>query len=316
MLTLHRLTVAISLACSLSLLAACQLPTALTGGSEVELTRGTATVKLSGQTLKLVTADGKPLQGLTVLVGGKSYSVRDGKLFLPDAALKEAKARGEITVLAPGYAPTHIALGGKSDHTLIPSQQLAVSRDVPPSGGLMEAGDHSLKVQLPAFFLTNDKTNVAIGAYQPALDGNGSLDFTVDPDTGDLYVAEAGGRAIRKVTPAGVTSLVAGHGKTAGVDGAFDKAGFTQPVGIVHDGKGHLYVVDGNANTIRKIDLTVPRTSAKYVTTVAGTGVAGNKVGDTPLTTQFDGPSGVGVLPDGRVVVVDSTNHRLITFKP
>ena len=72
-------------------------------------------------------------------------------------------------------------------------------------------------------------------------------------DTSDnVYVADEGNFAIRKIAPDGTVSTFAG---LAGASGTTDNKGtrarFTQPTAITIDGSGNLYVVDGTA--IRKI---------------------------------------------------------------
>jgi sugar lactone lactonase YvrE len=97
--------------------------------------------------------------------------------------------------------------------------------------------------------------------------------ITVD-SAGNLYVADTGNNTIRKITPAGSVTTLAG---TAGVIGSSDGAGpgaqFNHPTGITVDASGNLYVVDAWNYTIRKV------TPAGVVTTLAG--VAG-QTGFTP----------------------------------
>ena len=83
---------------------------------------------------------------------------------------------------------------------------------------------------------------------------------------GNAYVADTENSAIRKVTPAGTVSTLAG---TVGRDGAADATGtsaqFTFPEGIAVDGAGNVYVADTYNSTIRKV------TSTGAVSTLAGT---------------------------------------------
>jgi DNA-binding beta-propeller fold protein YncE len=95
---------------------------------------------------------------------------------------------------------------------------------------------------------------------------------------GNVFVADYGGNTIRKITPAGVVTTLAG---TAGMTGSADGTGpdgrFNRPTGVAVDSAGNVYVADNHNSTIRKI------TPAGVVTTVAGTaGVAGIVLGTTP----------------------------------
>src|SRR5439155_25710317 len=93
----------------------------------------------------------------------------------------------------------------------------------------------------------------------------------VDPDD-NLYVADTGNNVVRKVTPAGVISSVAGTGAagSAGDGGAATAATLSGPQGVAVDGAGNLYISDTTNNKVRKVD------ASGFITTYAGTGVAGS----------------------------------------
>ena len=93
--------------------------------------------------------------------------------------------------------------------------------------------------------------------------------LTVDL-SGNIYVAEIGNNKIRKITPDGLVSTLAGTGGAGAVDGPGANASFNQPYGVTVDRNGVLYVADKGNNTIRRISPT------GAVTTFAGNGVAGD----------------------------------------
>ena len=82
---------------------------------------------------------------------------------------------------------------------------------------------------------------------------------------GNVYVADEFNHTIRKITPAGAVTTLAG---TAGQSGSTDAAGaaarFNLPFGVAMDSAGNVYVADQFNHTIRKI------TPAGAVTTVVG----------------------------------------------
>jgi Immunoglobulin domain len=120
-----------------------------------------------------------------------------------------------------------------------------------------------------------------------------------------LFVAEAGNRDIRKVTPAGVvTTFVGTPGVLGSADGTGPAAQFATIKGICIDAAGNLYVTDGN-NTIRMI------TPSAVVTTLAGTpGVTGSADG-TGAAAQFNGLTGIAVDAKGDLFVADTGNDTI-----
>ncbi len=119
---------------------------------------------------------------------------------------------------------------------------------------------------------------------------------------GNLYVADTGNHAIRKITPEGIATTIAGNGALGSTDGNGIDAKFRIPFGITIDSANNLYVADTGNNTIRKI------TPAGDVTTFAGTaGVEGNTNGDKALAT-FNGPHGLSIDNAGVLYIADTSN--------
>ena len=118
---------------------------------------------------------------------------------------------------------------------------------------------------------------------------------------GTVYVADFGNNSIRKITPAGVVTTLAGS--TYGfADGTAAK--FAGPTSVAVDSSGTVYVADSDNHRIRTI------TPAGVVTTLAGSGVAGFADG-TGGAAQFKSPYGVAVDSSGTVYVADTGNNRI-----
>jgi hypothetical protein len=76
---------------------------------------------------------------------------------------------------------------------------------------------------------------------------------------GNVYVTDSGNSTIRKITPAGAVSTVAGTARSTGdLDGVGAAASFDSPQGIVVDSMGNVFIADGGNNGIRKAALIVP----------------------------------------------------------
>jgi sugar lactone lactonase YvrE len=120
---------------------------------------------------------------------------------------------------------------------------------------------------------------------------------------GNVYVADYQGHIIRKVSPAGVVTTLAGTGAIGTTDGPATSATFKYPVGIAVDASGNVYVTD-QSNRIRKIS------PQGMVSTHAGSGAFGTTDGPALLAT-FNSPTGLAVDAAGNVFVADEGNHLL-----
>lgn len=131
----------------------------------------------------------------------------------------------------------------------------------------------------------------------------GVMGLCIDPQ-GNLYAADNTGNRIRKITPAGVVTTIAGSGAYTSVDGIGAAASLMRPHALCIDSNGNLYVGEGHGNKIRKI------TPSGVVTTLAGTGVAGSADG-TVSTSTWNHPIGVKLDAEGNLIVVDFGNHKI-----
>jgi sugar lactone lactonase YvrE len=123
---------------------------------------------------------------------------------------------------------------------------------------------------------------------------------------GNLYVAEYGNFTIRKITPAGeVTTLAGKAGSMGSADGSGAAARFQIPEGIACDGAGNLYVTDTGNFTIRKI------TPAGDVTTLAGKAGTEGSADGRGAAARFDGPDGIARDAAGNLYVADSGNDTI-----
>jgi len=127
--------------------------------------------------------------------------------------------------------------------------------------------------------------------------------------SGNVYVADCENNRIRKITPAGAVTTLAGSGAWGFADGTGTAAQFNYPEGVAIDVSGNVYVGDFGNHRIRKI------TPAGVVTTLAGDGTAGYKDA-TGAAAQFTYPSGVAVDASGNVYVGDFGNHRIRKITP
>jgi len=122
--------------------------------------------------------------------------------------------------------------------------------------------------------------------------------------TGNLYVADTGNHAIRKVTPEGLVTTLAGTGAPGYRDGPGAQAQFDGPMGVAVDGAGRVIVADAYNDRIRAI------APDGQVTTLAGGALPGD-VDGAGAQARLDTPCAVLVDSRGRIVVADTRNDAL-----
>ncbi len=130
----------------------------------------------------------------------------------------------------------------------------------------------------------------------------------VAPD-GTVYVTDAGdAQRVRAISSDGIVSTIAG-GTRGFADGKGPEARFDTPSGIAIDARGTLYVADTANNAVRRV------TRDGEVSTLAGNTAPGSRDGPA-LTAQFNGPIGIAIDRDGRIIVADTYNDRIRAIEP
>lgn len=138
---------------------------------------------------------------------------------------------------------------------------------------------------------------------------NGATGLVLDKE-GNLLIADRNNNRIRKVTPAGVVTTLAGNGTNAVVDGELLDASFSGPYGICIDAAGNIFTADLGGHSIRKI------TIYGEVLTIGGNGSGSFAEGSIPANIRFNQPTDVEVDSEGRVYVADLGNQRIRRLVP
>lgn len=125
---------------------------------------------------------------------------------------------------------------------------------------------------------------------------------------GNLYIADTFNFCLRKVSPTGTITTIAGTGVFgyAGDSGPATSAGLTSPRGLALDNAGNLYFADFNAQRIRKID------AQGIITTIAGTGQSSySGEGSVGAGAALNQPNGLALDNHGNLYLADTGNHRI-----
>jgi sugar lactone lactonase YvrE len=159
-------------------------------------------------------------------------------------------------------------------------------------------------------------TTLAGSGFPGGGDGTGSKSSFYFPagvatdDDGNVYVADGGNHTIRKITPAGVVTTLAGFAGSRGFrDGNGKLAQFNTPQGVAIDKDRNVWVADTANDAIRKI------TPDGTVTTVAGHMAPG--AADGPgATATFYRPCGITVGSGGNLYIADTDNNMVRVVTP
>ena len=146
-------------------------------------------------------------------------------------------------------------------------------------------------------------------------DGNGinaSFHFpagiTIDADN-NLIIADFGNNKIRRITPDGIVTTLAGTGVAGSEEGTTMTAQFNGPTGVTIDDFGNIFVADYYNNKVRKIS------TLGEVSTLAGSGIAGN-VNGFGTSASFNGPATVTLDSHNNIFLTDEQNHSIRKISP
>jgi sugar lactone lactonase YvrE len=238
-----------------------------------------------------------------------------GNLYVADnCAIRKVTPAGAVTTLA-GLAGVQGSADGTGAAARFSSLNWLSGVAVDDAGNVYVADVWNCTIRK----VTPDgvvRTLAGLAGTSGSADGTGSAarfnlpqGLAVD-GAGNLYVADYGNSTIRKVTPGGAVTTLAGlAGAPGSADGAGSAARFAQPAGVAVDGAGTVYVADTVGDTIRKV------TPGGVVTTLAGLAGALGIDDGTGSAARFMGPRAVAVDRAGNACVLDTCSLRRVTPK-
>ncbi|MET0982292.1 MAG: NHL repeat-containing protein [Telluria sp.] len=238
-----------------------------------------------------------------LLQGGRDTSGTRQAVLLPAAAPTQASWAARVSSLA-GNGQSGVADGAQAASRF--SDPFGVALDAHGNVYVADGGDSNRIRRIDR----NGIVSTFAGGSEGFLDGAGAAAAFHTPSAlafdhaGNLYVADTGNHAIRKIAPNGSVTTLAGGGQPGHLDGKGRAARFHAPVGIAVDPRGNVYVADTNNDRIRRI------APDGTVTTLAGSGQPGNADGPASMAA-FDTPSAIAVDKEGTLFVADTGNNAI-----
>jgi sugar lactone lactonase YvrE len=237
-----------------------------------------------------------------------------GNVYVADSSnyvIRRIDPAGIITVVAGSGVGGDSGDGGQATlaRLMLPS---GVSVD--SSGNLYIADTNNERVRKvnPNGVITTVAGN-GTGGYSgdggPATAAELLMPMKVVPDAaGNLFIADSGNHRIRKVSPAGVITTVAGNGKAgdSGDGGLAVNAQLNQPDGVAVDVAGNLFIADTHNHRVRRVG------TDGVIHPLAGTGSRGYS-GDTgpASAAELYDPEDAAIDPNGNLLIVDSGNSAI-----
>ncbi|MFZ4433315.1 MAG: NHL repeat-containing protein [Microthrixaceae bacterium] len=169
-------------------------------------------------------------------------------------------------------------------------------------------GNHTIRKVTPSGVVS---TFAGAAGSRGSADGVGSTARFNNPQgiavdrLDNLYVADTGNHTIRRISPTGVVTTIAGKaGIAAHVDGSALSARLYFPYGVAVDDALNVYVVGGD-DTVRRI---APGGS---VSTIAGVSMSEGTADGTGSSARFNEPWGIAATGSGTLFIADQQSHTV-----
>ncbi|MDD2699058.1 MAG: BspA family leucine-rich repeat surface protein, partial [Arcobacteraceae bacterium] len=229
-----------------------------------------------------------------------------GNMYVADQAnhrIRKIDTNGNVTTLAGS------GISGFADGSSITAQfQNPLGVAVDSSGNVFAIDSNNHRIR--KIDTNGNVTTLAGNGISGFADGSSTTAQFKHPNgiavdnSGNVFVADELDHKIRKITPNGDVTTLAGSGISGFADGSSTTAQFNHPRGVAVDSSGNVFVADMNNQKIRKIDQN------GNVTTLAGNGISGFADGSSTIA-KFTNPAGVAVDSTGNVFVADITNQKI-----
>ena len=248
--------------------------------------------------------------GVAVDSQGNIYvaDINNNRIYLvsPNGSIRTVAGNGAHGFSGDGGPATSAALNNPSGVAVDSTGNLFIA----------DSRNNRIRKVSPSGIITTvagDGTTAFSGDGGPATSASLSPSGVAVDSSGNLFIADSRNNRIRKVSPSGIITTVAGDGTTAfsGDGGPATSASLYLNVGgVAVDGSGNLFIADCVHNRIRKVS------SDGIITTVAGGGASGLGDGGPATSVALSFPSGVAADAAGNFFIADTINNRIRKVSP
>ena len=289
--------------------------------------KGNRVTTVAGNGLKLFGGDGGPAQGANIeFPHGIDVDSKDNVIFADKAhyRIRKITPQGIISTIVGNGIRGNIGDGGPAlKASVFPTRMRLNHKDeiffISPSGFISLVRKVNTQGIIDEYITTSDAD------YQEAVLTSGSgasskseitvisqfSDLALDKK-GNLYLADRINHQIRKFSPQGKITTIAGTGEFNyfGDGGPATQAAFRDPAAITLDEAGNLYVADAANNMIRKID------TQGIISTIAGTGKHQDSGDGGPaLKASLRSIASLVFSPAGELHIVETNTHHIRKIK-
>jgi len=269
--------------------------------------------------------------GTTGGVPATSTSVNDGRvavdgsgnLYITDffSAVRKVSTNGIITTIAGNGTTGFAGDGGPATSAELGLSPNGVAVDTSGNVFIADTGNNRIrKVSTTGIITTlaGNGTAGLAGDGGPATAAELSYPLGVAVDaSGNVYIADTNNNSIRKVSPGGIITTLAGNGTGgfSGDGGLAASAQLNRPGGVAVDTHGNIFIADTDNSRVREVS------SSGIITTVAGNGAGGfvgGYSGDCgpAASAQLSLPGDVAVDSSGNVYILDTDNNAVRRLQP
>ncbi|GJL79695.1 MAG: hypothetical protein NPINA01_26840 [Nitrospinaceae bacterium] len=263
--------------------------------------------------------DGGPALKAKLKVPAGLFHDKEGNLYFADRdnhVVRKVDSKGIITTIAGNGTAGFSGDGGPALEASL-NHPSGLTMDSKGNLYISDRSNDRIRVVSPKGIIN---TYAGIGRDGYAGDSGPAIKARIDKPFGlaidkkdNLYIADRGNNRIRKVSPSGIITSVAGDGGFffMGDNGPAYRASVAGPTGVAVDDEGNIYIADRNNNRIRMVD------TLGMIRTVAGTGQQDYN-GDAELArdTNLHLPFGLSLDKEGRLLVIDRSHYRIRRIDP